>query len=149
MSVATTPGLLTFTLKSETIAGYTNTVNGATCYIGKVIPHQTIVWRGYCIIMDSSADAVTQQDVYLRVPWLTGNCLTDMRPYATDLPCMLNGNVVTCFTEMTMPLQLTTDIPQIFTAALYNRDGTPVDSGKVLFAQFYFSYGQNSVSGYN
>lgn len=56
------PGLLTITAQSETLpipgGTVTNTPANATLYIGKVIPHQVIVWRGYRVEMDSAADSL-------------------------------------------------------------------------------------------
>jgi hypothetical protein len=83
------------------------------------------------------------------VPWLGSNNLTDGLSYQNRLPLYLDVNNVGTFRcEMTTPLQLNQDIPQIFTMSVYNRDGTPVDANKVLFVSCQFSYGSSTVAGF-
>lgn len=136
-----TPSLLTFTIQSETINGNVNTVNNAIIDIGKKIEPQVITWRGYQVVMDTFAHALAQKVVYLDVPWLGGSNLQDGRRFQTNLPLLLRGDEITTFAEMNMPLQLIGSIEKVFTARLYNRDGTPVDPAQVLSVSLYFTYG--------
>lgn len=137
----TTPTLLSFKIAGETINGYTNTVNGAKIAIGTRIPAQVVRLKGYKVVMDSAANALTQGEVYIQVPWLGSSNLIDGRTFAYQLPLMLDNAAVTIRTGLDIPLQLITAIESVFTASVYNRDGTAVDPAKVLSVVLTFSCG--------
>lgn len=147
-----TPGILTITATGENVktpsGTVANTVNGATLYIGKVIPHQTIIWRGYRVECDTAAHALAQRNVYVNIPWLGATNLTDGLPYQNALVVPLDNAIVTLKTEMTSPLALSIDIPQQFSWYCTNRDGSAVDATKVLSVQLFFSYGATTTTGF-
>lgn len=142
-----TPSLLTLNMATETLNGYNNTSATGTINISKIIEPQTIIWRGYRVQMDTQADALSQQLVYVDFPWLNSYCLTDGITYMTRLPIMLDNAVVTIKTEMTMPLRISQTINSQFNYAIYNRDGTPVNTSKVISVTLYMSYGTDSIQG--
>jgi hypothetical protein len=146
--MASSPGILTITLTSETIAGSTNNTNGATIFTGTTIQPQTIIMRGYHVKMDSTASALAQNVIYLQLPFLGSTTLIDGVPTSKRLQLPLDNDAVTNKQEMTSPLTVIQPIPPQFQCACYNRDGSLVDTSKVLYVSVTFSYGSTSVTGY-
>ena len=142
-----TPSLLTIHMATETLNGYSNTSASGTINIEKIIQPQTIIWRGYRVQMDTQADALSQQLIYVDFPWLNSYCLTDGISYMSRLPIMLDNAVVTLKTEMTMPLRTSNTIQSQFNYNVYNRNGTPVNSSQVVSITLYFSFGTDSIQG--
>lgn len=146
--MSSSPGVFTVTLTSETIAGSVNNTNGGTIFTGTTIQPGTLIMRGYRVEMDSAADALTQNVVYFQLPFLGSSTLIDGIPTSKRLQLQLDNNAVTNKQEMTTPLTVIQPIPQSFQCACYNRDGSLVDTNKVLYVSVTFSYGSTSVTGY-
>lgn len=149
--MAATPSLLTIHMAAETLNGFVNTVAAGTINVAKTIEPQTIILRGYRVECASSAYALTQQIVYVDVPWLGGYSLTDGLTYMSRLPLLLDNAVVTLKTEMTTPLRLSGPITSQFTYTNYNRNGTivtPISGTNGITAiTLQMSYGSNTITG--
>lgn len=154
------PGLLTITIANETLTyngqPYVNTSNSAYISIGTSIPHQVLILRGYTVVCNAYAPTTANDfTIYVDLPFLGGATLKDELNYMNRLPLPLstgfttgNPNVVTGITqyeEMTIPLQLLQDIQPSFTAKVYNRDGTLVNTSQILSVKLLFSYGFSNL----
>jgi hypothetical protein len=156
--MSSSPALLTITSQAETLNGVTNTSAIANVYIGKTIPHQVIIFRGYHVVSDPAnlPAAPNGYMIYVDVPWLGAANLVDGLSYQNRLPLPIDVDETsltatlhsTLKWEMTMPLQLVSDIPQQFTMAVYNRDGSPVSTSWIKSVSLTFSYGSTTTAGF-
>ena len=93
---------------------------------------------------DTSANAIARGVLYLDVPWLSSDQLNDDKVHF-NLPILLDGAVVT-FTEMNIPIYLSSAIPNNFVMSVRTEDGTLVTSSSGL-QRFTAQFSYNSVEG--
>jgi hypothetical protein len=131
MDIKTAEG--TFTIDSTT--------NTQICDISLKIPQQVIYLRSYRVEFDTQANALATQIIYVDVPWLSGNQLLDTNPGYTYLPILLDNAVVSFTFGKSIPVYLSSDIPQSFPIRFLDTNFQPVANLVRVTLQFSLNRG--------
>lgn len=102
------------------------------------IPIQTIRLVGYRIEMNSAANALAQQMIYLDVPFLSSAQLTDGTAFF-NYPFYLDNAIVT-LQDKNVNVYLKEPIKEKFKMSLRNSDGTLVDGANLVHFSAQFEY---------
>jgi hypothetical protein len=103
-----------------------STTNTKTCNISLKIPQQVIYLRAYRIEFDTTAHALATQILFLDAPWLSSNQLIDTNPNYIALPLFLDNAAVSFTFGKSIPVFLSSDIPQTFDVRFLGTDFQPV-----------------------
>lgn len=118
-----------------------STTSTKICNISLKIPQQVIYLRSYRVEFSSSANALSTQIVYVDLPWLSGNQMIDTNPNYTYLPILLDNAQVSFAFGKSIPIYLSSDIPQTFPVRFLDTNFQPVTNLVRVSLQFSIQKG--------
>lgn len=118
------------------------TINGTTndfrMDIGRRILKQPLILQSVRIEFSSVAAALAKELVYLQLPFFNSSYLVDENPGYAYIPIFVGDTQVTIMTGMNLPIQVDTDIQQVFRVRILNSAFAPVADLLRFTAQFTF-----------
>jgi hypothetical protein len=103
-----------------------STTNTKICNISLRIPQQVIYLRSYRVEFDTQAHALAAQIIFMDAPWLSGNQLLDTNPGYVLLPILIDNAVVTFAFGKSIPVYLSSAIPETFPVRFLGTDFQPI-----------------------